>query len=51
MKSDDGVSVSMKAAAKVKSGLSEMRTKMKAMKDQKDKAEAEMLRELSDYNK
>jgi hypothetical protein len=35
----DDVSLSMKAAAKVKSGLSEMRNKMKVMKEQKEKAE------------
>jgi hypothetical protein len=33
MKSDDGISQSMKAAAKVKNGLSEMREKMKFMKE------------------
>ena len=40
----------MKAAAKVKSGLSEMRMKMKVMKEEKERAEAEMLRELEEYN-
>ena len=47
---DEDISLSLKAAARVKNGLQDMKFKMAQMKEQKEKAEAEMLKELEEYN-
>ena len=43
--------MSRKAAAKVRTGLTDLKSKLQAMKEKKEQAEAEMLRELEEYNK
>ena len=47
---DEEISLSLKAAARVKNGLQDMKMKMAQMKEQKERAEAEMLKELEEYN-
>ena len=45
------LTVSQKAAAKVRNGLSDLKGKLAEMKQKKEQAEAEMLKELEEYNK
>ena len=45
------LTVSQKAAAKVRNGLSDLKGKLAEMKQKKEAAEAEMLKELEEYNK
>lgn len=47
----DGLSISQAAALKVRSGLSDLRSKLSHMKQQKEKAEREMLKELDEYHR
>lgn len=47
----DGLSISIAAAMKVRNGLTDLRSKLNQMKQQKEKAEREMLLELNEYNK
>lgn len=46
-----GLTISQAAAIKVRTGLSDLRTKLSQMKEQKEKAEREMLQELDEYHK
>lgn len=45
----EGLSASQKTAAKVKNGLNDVKGKMQQMKEKKERAEKEMLRELEEY--
>jgi len=47
----EGLTISQAAALKVRTGLSDLRSKVSQMKLQKEKAEREMLRELDEYHK
>ena len=47
----EGLSISLAAAMKVRNGLTDLRSKLNQMKQQKEKAEREMLLELDEYNK
>mmetsp|Transcript_2301 Transcript_2301/g.3939 ORF Transcript_2301/g.3939 Transcript_2301/m.3939 type:complete len:80 (+) Transcript_2301:194-433(+) len=46
-----GVNMGQMAAQKVKSGLNDLKSKLSQMKEQKERAEAEMLKELEEYNR
>ena len=50
-KRDGGPSASQKAAEKVRNGLTDLKSKMQAMKEKKEQAEREMLAELEAYQK
>jgi len=48
-KRSGGASASHKAAEKVRNGLTDLKSKMAAMKEKKEQAEREMLAELEAY--
>jgi len=46
----ENLTVSQKAVARVRTGLTDLKGKLAVMKEKKEQAEAQMLKELADYN-
>lgn len=46
----ENLTVSQKAVARVRTGLTDLKGKLAAMKEKKEQAEAQMLQELAEYN-
>jgi hypothetical protein len=46
----ENLTVSQKAVARVRTGLTDLKGKLAVMKEKKEQAEAQMLKELAEYN-